>query len=169
MNEDDVIFSDEEAEETGRAICQRAEHCVRVQGHSGRCSIHRDFARNRWNRKETRPSKKRQKNKEGNGGVSDNDDVGGRDVYYSWDEVVDRQRGARQERWLKRQGQWEDGDGDGDGEDHSEQNPSDDDDGGYSVSLGFSSSKEDDFCIEEEEKDKAQEEDCDEGVSKILQ
>ncbi len=155
MDEDDVIFSDEEGAGTTRAYCRRSRHCICVAGHAGPCCF--------GGRGKRVVGKKRKEKAE----VAGEDKV----KFQSLEEIAARQRGDRKERWLKRQGLWsgggDGGGGDGDGGGNEENYYDDDDDdsmGGdtedYAVSFGFTRSRELDGTEEHQD---------DGGTSKILE
>jgi hypothetical protein len=57
IDEDDVIFSDEEnnddGDESNRARCFLTEHCIRVQDHVGECAVHPKYRKKGYKRKKT--------------------------------------------------------------------------------------------------------------------
>jgi hypothetical protein len=154
MDEDDVIFSDEEGDDiNSRAPCQRTKNCICVRGHAGQCAVHLNFKK-REGRYTKQAIKKKKKAK-----VDDVEGEQKEETYHSWEDVVNRQRGDRDKRWMKRQGLWvSNGDGNGEVDNNEDPGSGEDfsslgDDSGedYAGSLGFPSSSEEDFSIGEHE------------------
>jgi hypothetical protein len=162
IDEDDVIYSDEEEGGNARRKCRRP-NCVCVANHSGRCCIHpgRHWRSKRSGKDEKVSPERKRKKRKAEDGEEENEDG----EYFSWEEVVDKQRGDRRERWLKRQGLWT-GDDNGNGGGEEEQDginegyPTEAESSeGYATSLGFTPSREDDgYSGDEEEQARPEEE-----------
>lgn len=172
MDENDVIFSEDEEGKGNptRVKCRRTKHCICVQGHAGRCFAYHNFIKRLGINEEKKPSTAN-KRKKGRKDAADIDSQNEEDVYYSWEGVVDRQRGDRQERWLKRQGVWVTNSGGsgggGGGEVRNNEEPDSGEDSslwgesseGYGGPLGFTSTEEEEYWIEGQEEPML--EDCD--------
>jgi len=168
MDENDVIFTDDEEGkgENNRIKCRRGKHCIRVQGHAGQCNRQYDFIKKRRLSKEEKQStmNKRKKNTQEDAAATE-DSHGQNEKYlnYSWEKMVDQQKGARQERWSKRQGLWVTN---GEASDNERSDSGEDSslvvegsEGGYGGPLGFTSTEEEDYWGEGQEEPIL--EDCD--------
>ena len=168
MDENDVLFSDDEEEGgkggTTRVKCHCTKHCIFVPGHAGKCTVHYNFKKRQgvYKEKKTSSMNKRKKNTDDAAGNDESHDQNLNHLYYSWENMVGRQKGDRKDRWLKRQGlRLTNSDGEVNINDEEEPDTSlgNETSEGYGGLLGFTSTEEEDYW--EEGQGEPMLEDCD--------